>query len=204
MTDTNITRAEAKQRSTLLTAARYEVHVDLTDVRTRTPRPSRAPPLRASPPSPARARGIDLVAPSLRRAVLNGVELDPAAASPGSGSPLPDLAADNELRRRRRLRLHATPARACTASSTRSTSEVYLYTQFETADAKRMYACFDQPDLKATFALTVTAPATGRSSPTRRRREPERRRRRAAGRFDADAAASRRTSPRWSPGRTTR
>ena len=36
---------------------------------------------------------------------------------------------------------------------------VYLYTQFETYDAHRMYACFDQPDLKATFALTVDAPA---------------------------------------------
>ena len=37
--------------------------------------------------------------------------------------------------------------------------EVYLYSQFETADAKRMFACFDQPDLKATFDITVTAPA---------------------------------------------
>ncbi|MGI8417027.1 MAG: aminopeptidase N, partial [Nakamurella sp.] len=37
-------------------------------------------------------------------------------------------------------------------------NEVYLYSQFETADAKRMYACFDQPDLKATFAVTVLAP----------------------------------------------
>jgi aminopeptidase N len=36
--------------------------------------------------------------------------------------------------------------------------EVYLYTQFESADARRMYACFEQPDLKATFALAVTAP----------------------------------------------
>ena len=45
---------------------------------------------------------------------------------------------------------------------------VYLYTQFETADAKRMFACFDQPDLKATYRLTVhRAAATGRSSPTR-------------------------------------
>ena len=44
--------------------------------------------------------------------------------------------------------------------------EVYLYSQFETADAKRMYACFDQPDLKGTFTLTVTAPAHWRSSPT--------------------------------------
>ena len=35
---------------------------------------------------------------------------------------------------------------------------VYLYSQFETADAKRMYPCFDQPDLKAGFTVTVTAP----------------------------------------------
>jgi aminopeptidase N len=36
---------------------------------------------------------------------------------------------------------------------------VYLYSQFETADAKRMFACFDQPDLKAHYQLTVDAPA---------------------------------------------
>ncbi len=36
---------------------------------------------------------------------------------------------------------------------------MYLYSQFETADAKRMFACFDQPDLKATFDVVVTAPA---------------------------------------------
>ena len=42
--------------------------------------------------------------------------------------------------------------------------EIYLYSQFETADAKRMYACFDQPDLKATFTLHATVPRrTGRS-----------------------------------------
>ncbi|WP_279581993.1 M1 family metallopeptidase [Fodinicola feengrottensis] len=37
--------------------------------------------------------------------------------------------------------------------------EVYLYSQFETADAKRVYTCFDQPDLKAEFTFHVTAPA---------------------------------------------
>ena len=38
-------------------------------------------------------------------------------------------------------------------------NETYLYTQFESADARRMFACFEQPDLKAAFALTVTAPS---------------------------------------------
>ena len=36
--------------------------------------------------------------------------------------------------------------------------ETYLYTQFEVADARRVYACFEQPSLKADWQLTVTAP----------------------------------------------
>ena len=35
----------------------------------------------------------------------------------------------------------------------------YLYTNFEPYNAHRLFPCFDQPDLKATFALTVDAPA---------------------------------------------
>lgn len=37
-------------------------------------------------------------------------------------------------------------------------NEVYLYTQFEVADARRVFACFEQPDIKATFDWTVKAP----------------------------------------------
>ncbi|MDK4274258.1 aminopeptidase N [Corynebacterium pseudodiphtheriticum] len=35
---------------------------------------------------------------------------------------------------------------------------VYLYSQCETADAKRILACFDQPDMKATYDFSITAP----------------------------------------------
>ena len=34
---------------------------------------------------------------------------------------------------------------------------VYLYTQFEVPDARRVYAVFDQPDLKAVFAMVLIA-----------------------------------------------
>ncbi|MGV9193066.1 aminopeptidase N [Microbacterium sp. MC2] len=37
--------------------------------------------------------------------------------------------------------------------------EVYLYTQYEPADCRRVYACFEQPDLKARWRFTVSAPA---------------------------------------------
>ena len=37
--------------------------------------------------------------------------------------------------------------------------EVYLYSQFEVPDSRRMYPVFEQPDLKARFTFTVTAPA---------------------------------------------
>jgi len=37
-------------------------------------------------------------------------------------------------------------------------NEVYLYTQFETGDARQMYACFDQPDQKATFTISAITP----------------------------------------------
>ena len=52
--------------------------------------------------------------------------------------------------------------------------EVYLYTQFEVPDSRRVFAVFEQPDLKATFQFTVTAPRGGRSSPTSRRPSPSR------------------------------
>ena len=37
--------------------------------------------------------------------------------------------------------------------------EIYLYSQFETADAQRVFACFDQPDLKSVYTWHVTVPA---------------------------------------------
>ena len=38
-------------------------------------------------------------------------------------------------------------------------NEEYLYTNFEPYEAHRLYPCFDQPDIKATYRFTVTAPS---------------------------------------------
>ncbi|HSN06510.1 MAG TPA: aminopeptidase N [Candidatus Angelobacter sp.] len=156
MTDTNITRAEARERSSLVRVSRYDVHVDLSDARTAGsatfPSTSRV----SFTAEPGASTWIDIVAPSVRRAALNGVELDPSTFT-GTRLPLPALAADNELvveadcaymRTGEGLHRFVDPV----------DGSVYLYSQFEVADARRMYACFDQPDLKGEFALTVTAP----------------------------------------------
>ena len=83
---------------------------------------------------------------------------------------------------------------------------VYLYSQFEVPDARRVYTTFEQPDLKAPFTFTVTAPAQleGR---LQRRRRPSPSRRRATARPSGGSrrpSRCRPTSPRWSPATTTR
>ena len=76
----------------------------------------------------------------------------------GNRITLANLAADNELR------VTAECAYSRSGEGLHRFTDpvdggVYLYTQFETSDAHRVYACFDQPDLKATFEFTVTVPA---------------------------------------------
>jgi len=156
VTATNITRAEAGERSSTVSVHRYDVHVDLTTA----PKPDAATfpstTVVTFTGTPGARTWIDLVAPTVRRAVLNGVELDPATFT-GTRLPLPDLAADNELL------VEADCAYMRTGEGLHRFFDpvdgaVYLYSQFEVADARRMYACFDQPDLKGEFALTVVAP----------------------------------------------
>ncbi len=93
-----------------------------------------------------------------RHATLNGVDLDPATAERGR-LPLPDLKADNVL--------VVSSRQTDTASGhgiqrTVDTSDklVYLWTTFEPDMARRAFANFDQPDLKAVHAFTVSAPET--------------------------------------------
>ena len=93
-----------------------------------------------------------LVGATVHQVTLNGVALDPADVR-RQPHPAARPRGRERARRRRRLPLHATPARACTASSTPSTSEVYLYTQFEVPDSRRVFAVFEQPDLKAHLPL---------------------------------------------------
>ena len=158
VTAPNLTRDQARARAETINVGHYAIDLDLTDGNgapgEKTFASSTTVTFTATPGS---STFIDLVAPELISATLNGRELDVADYDESVGLTLDDLAAENEL----------TVVANCAYSNTgeglhrfvdQSDSSVYLYSQFETADAKRMFACFDQPDLKATYTLTVTAP----------------------------------------------
>ncbi|MBB6547543.1 aminopeptidase N [Nonomuraea rubra] len=152
----NLTREEARERARLLKVESYEVALDLTEGEERF---ESVTTVRFTSASPGASTFIDLHGANVRKVTLNGTDLDVSAYDADKGRfPITSLAASNELvvdadctymRTGEGLHRFVDPV----------DQKVYLYTQFETADAHRMYACFDQPDLKATFQLTVLAPA---------------------------------------------
>ncbi|QWC85902.1 aminopeptidase N [Nocardioidaceae bacterium] len=155
MPGTNLTRDEARTRASLLSVDTYDVELDLTTGpdtfgSVTTVRFS------ATEEGLGASTWIDLVGAEVEAATLNGEPLDPGSHTDGR-LPLPELQADNELVVRARCRYSRT-GEGLHRFVDPADDKVYLYTQFEVPDARRVYACFEQPDLKAVFTFTVTAP----------------------------------------------
>ena len=157
MSQNNLHRDEARERARLLAVTSYDVELDLADVSGE--RPGEATfrsrtVISFTCVEPGASTYVDLTAPSLIGATLNGVAQQ---AFDGNRLQLRDLAAVNELV------VEADCAYMRTGEGVHRFVDpvdggIYLYSQFETFDAHRMFACFDQPDLKAVFRLTVRAP----------------------------------------------
>ncbi|MBW1598490.1 aminopeptidase N [Streptomyces sp. JJ38] len=160
----NLTRDEARERAELLTVDGYEVALDVRDaVR---PAPSEGPrtfrsttTIRFRSSRPGASTFVDLLAPHVHSVTLNGESLPVDRVFDGTRVQIGPLAAENEL----------TVDAACAYSRTGEglhhfldpeDGETYLYTQYEPADARRVFANFEQPDLKAPFDFVVTAPAS--------------------------------------------
>ena len=155
MKDDNLTRAEAEARAARLSVLSYDVALDLagdgdTFASTTT--------VRFRCTEPGTDTFVDLDAAAVRVITLNGqpVPLD-AFDAEHSRIHLRGLAADNTL----------TVVADCSYQHTGvglhrfddpTDGNRYLHTQFEPYDAHRVFACFDQPDLKATFDLAVEVP----------------------------------------------
>ena len=158
----NLTREAAVERAALVTVDTYRINLDLTDGGGKPGERTFGSVTTVEFDALAGADTyIDLAADKVRSATLNGRDIDVSGYDESTGIPLTGLAEHNVL----------VVDADCTYSNTGEglhrfvdpvDGEVYLYSQFETADAKRMFACFDQPDLKATFDIMVTAPLNWR------------------------------------------
>ena len=155
MSSENLTRDEARRRASFLSTDAYEIRLDLTtDERT-----FRTETTLRFDATEARETFLDLIAEEVHEIELNGELLpDPASRFDGARVRLPALAEGANT-----VRVLATGRYMNTGEGLHRfvdpvDDEVYLYTQFEVSDARRMFACFEQPDLKATYQLTVTAP----------------------------------------------
>ncbi|MFL4904121.1 aminopeptidase N [Streptomyces sp. MMS24-I2-30] len=157
----NLSRDEARERAALLSVDGYEVSLDLRsavgdgDGAPRTFRSVTTIRFRCN--EPGASSFADLIAPAVTALSLNGRDLDPGEVFDGSRIALEDLAAENELV------VDALCAYSRTGEGLHrfvdpEDGEVYLYTQYEPADARRVFANFEQPDLKAPYRFEVRAP----------------------------------------------
>jgi len=155
MTDDNLTRAEAQDRAKKVSGLSYQVDLDLT---TGDDTFTSKTVVRFSAPLVGLATFIDLDARSVREITFNGKTFPLTAWDPhGARVVVRGLLATNELR------IVADCAYQHTGVGLHRVVDpvdgnVYLHTQFEPFNAHRVFACFDQPDLKGTFELSVTAP----------------------------------------------
>ena len=152
MPGTNITQIEAAQRSEIIKVASYKIDLDVTTgaetflVKTT---------IKFAGLKPGSTTFLDCVGKRVISAKLNGADFDPKFD--GETIFLPAIAADNTLEIEHEG-IYSNSGEGLHRFVDPADNEVYLYTQFETGDARRMYACFDQPDQKATFTISTITP----------------------------------------------
>jgi len=151
----NLTRVEARARAGLVSVDRYAVELDLSGTG---PTFASTTTIHFQVVDPAAGTFVDLIAAEVEAVVLNGRPVAVAEVVGDSRVTLDSLAADNVLTVRARcaymntgegLHRFVDPVDGLT----------YLYTQLGPANARRVFAVFEQPDLKAVFEVTVRAPA---------------------------------------------
>ncbi|MGW1231947.1 aminopeptidase N [Streptomyces californicus] len=148
-----LTRDEAQTRAQFLDVERYTIALDLTtgdqtfDSRTAIRFTAHAPGDTFVEVKPATLRSIS----------LDGQPLDPTLLD-GNRYPLTGLTAGpHELRVDAAMHYSRT-GEGMHRFTDPTDGETYLYTQLFMEDVQRVFAAFDQPDLKSVFAIDVTAP----------------------------------------------
>ncbi|GAA4484052.1 aminopeptidase N [Rhodococcus olei] len=154
MSTANLTRAETAARAAAVTVRAYRVELDLGDA------PNPANPGFATTTAmefdaTAGETWLDFVGASVESVTVNGTAVD--VEYDGARITLQGLAGSNTVV------VRATGAYSRSGEGLHRfvdpvDGQTYLYTQYEPADARRVFACFEQPDMKAPFTFAVTAP----------------------------------------------
>ncbi len=159
MSNSNLSRADAATRKSLITVHSYDVRVDISNAgKLDEPGFATQSTIAFSSAISGAETFLDFIGPAVESVVLNGRELDVAEVVQDARIMLPGLAAENEVT------VVATAAYSRSGEGLHrfedpADGRIYTYTQYEPADARRVFANFEQPDLKAPFTFHVTAPA---------------------------------------------
>jgi len=149
----NLSRTEAKDRAEHLYVNSYAVTLDVTKGEETFYSKSE---VSFTCNKPGYSTFIDAVGRSVISATLNGAAVD-VSHFDGESIFLTNLAAENTLVIEMEAE-YSKSGEGLQRSVDPADGEIYLYSQGETAHIRNMFACFDQPSLKATFTLTVTTP----------------------------------------------
>ncbi|MFN2569128.1 MAG: aminopeptidase N, partial [Candidatus Dormibacteria bacterium] len=156
MSTDNLTRAEAAQRAALLSHTSYDIALTLHDSPGRDTFES-ITTIEFDCARPGASTFLDLDAPSVDRIEING--------EPVSVDAFEDhrIALNGLIGGRNTVRVVAACAYQHTGVGLHRVVDpvderIYLFTHFEPFDAHKVFACFDQPDLKGPFSMHVTAP----------------------------------------------
>ena len=150
----SLTRAEATARAALITVDAMEVDLDLD--RGDEVFGSRTT-IRFTAAHPGNSTFVDLRPHALHAVTLNGRPLDPASVVDGR-LDLTDLAENNELVVEATM-AYSHDGQGLHRSTDPADGEDYVYGHLFLDAAPTVFACFDQPDLKAPYTVAVTAPA---------------------------------------------
>ncbi|AKT51242.1 aminopeptidase N [Arsenicicoccus sp. oral taxon 190] len=150
---TSLTRTEARMRAATVTDPRYAVELDLTGGE----RTFASRTVLTFAGTEGGETFVDLKATELHEATLNGAPLPHDAWADGR-LHLTGLAADNELVVRATMTFSKDGSGLHRAVDP-ADGEHYVYGHSFMDAAPRVFACFDQPDLKAPYTFTVTAPS---------------------------------------------
>ncbi|MEY4458221.1 MAG: aminopeptidase [Actinomycetota bacterium] len=149
----NLTRNEAIERRGVVSTHSYEIALDLTGSDT-TFRSTTTITFDAAEGS---STFLDAITHTVHSITLNGESI-PVAAADGTRIALNGLSAHNVVVVDADM-MYTNTGEGLHRFVDPVDDKVYLYSQFEVPDSRRVFAVFEQPDLKATFQFTVTAPA---------------------------------------------